>query len=295
MTNDIKIHYNKVRGVLLIVLILNWAVALAKILYGRFIHAFSITADGFHSLADGTSNIIGIVGIYLACQPVDKEHPYGHKKYETFFSLIIAVLLFYISFELIRQGIKRISNPVMPNIDAISFAIMVVTLAVNMLVMRYEYRWGKDLKSDILISDSMHTRADILTSCSVILGLVVIKLGFEIIDPLVTMLVAIFIAYSGFKIAKQSSDVLCDTTPIVDEKKVSDIVLSIRGVRTCHKIRARGRPDDIYIDLHVQVSADMHVNTAHKLSYVIENEIKKNLPDVSDVLVHIEPPEQKKI
>ncbi|MGE5197771.1 MAG: cation diffusion facilitator family transporter [Deltaproteobacteria bacterium] len=291
MKEDVKLHYSRVRNVLIWVLILNWAVASAKVLYGLFSRCSSMTADGFHSLSDGASNIVGLIGIYLACQPVDEDHPYGHKKYETLFSLAIAALLFFLSFDLFRQGIKRIYNPVLPRIDYVNFAIMLATMGINMGVMRYEFKKGKGLHSDILVSDSMHTRADIFTSISVIITLVAIKMGYPILDPVATMVIALFIAHAGWDIAKESSSVLCDAAPIVDVKKISDIVLNIKGVKTCHKIRTRGRPDDIYVDLHVQVNPDMHMDTAHKISYTIEEEIKKNIPEITEVLVHMEPKE----
>jgi cation diffusion facilitator family transporter len=282
-------HYRHIRRVLIIVLVLNWAVALAKIIYGIFTGCKSMTADGFHSLSDGASNIIGLIGIHFACQPVDKDHPYGHKKYETFFSLAIAAGLFIVSFNVIKEGIVRLGNPATPQVDINSFVIMVVTLAINFWVMRYERRKGKMLKSDILVSDALHTNADIFTSISVIITLIVIKLGYPILDPIATIVIALFIAHAGYDILRESSAVLCDTAAILEDKKIADIVLGVKGVKACHRIRSRGRPDDIYLDLHVQVSEDMHMDTAHRISDAIEEAIKKSIPEVTDVVVHMEP------
>ncbi len=282
-------HYSRIKSVLIWILVLNWAVAAAKILYGLFTHCVSMTADGFHSLSDGASNIIGLIGISLACRPSDADHPYGHRKYETFFSLCIAGMLGIVCFHLIEEGIKRFRNPITPEIDVMSFIVMVVTLTINVLVMKYEYKEGKTLQSDILVSDSMHTKADILTSLSVIVTLVMIKLGYPILDPIVTIIIAFFIAHAAFEILQQSSKVLCDTAVIIDVKRIVDIVLGVEGVKTCHKIRTRGRPDDIYIDLHVQVNPGMHIDKAHKISYLIEEALKKNIPEVTDVVVHMEP------
>lgn len=289
MDTSAAVHYGKIRRVLILILILNWAVAAAKIIYGFITHCQSMTADGFHSLSDGTSNIIGLIGIQLACKPKDSDHPYGHKKYETFFSLVIALLLFLVSASLMHESLGRFRSPVTPVINLQSFVIMIITMAVNLWVMLYERKIGKALKSDILISDAMHTRADILTSLSVIAALFFIKSGYPILDPIVTILISLFIAFAGFEIVKESSYVLCDSAVILDTKRIEDIVLSIKGVRTCHKIRTRGRPDDIYIDLHVQVHPDMHVDNAHKISNAIEDSIKKAISEVTDVIVHIEP------
>jgi cation diffusion facilitator family transporter len=287
-----KEHYTRIRRILIFVLLLNWLVALAKIFYGLFTRCQSMTADGFHSLSDGASNILGIIGIHFACQPKDKDHPYGHKKYETFFSLGIAMLLFLLAFNLAREGIGRIYNPVIPQIDIRSFLLMIVTMLINAAVMRYERKKGEELRSDILTSDALHTKADIFTSLSVIIALFAIKSGYPLLDPIATILISLFIAYAGFNIVRHSSAVLCDTAVIMDDKRIADIVLGIKGVKACHKIRSRGRPDDIYLDLHVQVHSDMHIDNAHKISYAIEAAIKEAIPEVTDVVVHMEPKEK---
>jgi cation diffusion facilitator family transporter len=294
MVIDLKSHYGRIKSVLIWVLALNWAVALAKIVYGMLIQCSSMTADGFHSLADGASNIVGLIGITYACRPSDEDHPYGHRKYETFFSLGIAGMLGIVCFQLIEEGIRRLRHPVSPQVDIASFVVMLVTLAVNILVMKYEFKKGKSLQSDILVSDSMHTRADIMTSVSVIATLILIKSGFPIIiDPIVTIIIALFIAHAAFEIVQQSSRILCDTAVIIDVKRITDIVLGIEGVKTCHKVRTRGRPDDIYVDLHVHVHPEMHIERAHKISFLIEEAIKKNIPEVTDVVVHMEPAHEK--
>lgn len=292
MIASVHQHYKHITRILILILFLNWLVAAAKIFYGLFTRCASMTADGFHSLSDGASNIIGIIGIHFACQPKDKDHPYGHKKYETFFSLGIAALLFLVAFNLVKQGIDRIFNPIVPQIDNKSFIIMMLTIAVNFWVMHYEHKKGAILHSDILISDAMHTRADIFTSLSVIITLIVIKLGYPLLDPIATILISLFIAHAAYDIIKHSSDVLCDTAPIVNVEKIVNVVLGVKGVKTCHKIRSRGRPDDVHIDLHVQVNADMHIDDAHKISYAIESAIKKSIPEITDVVVHMEPKEK---
>ncbi len=282
-------HYHTIKMVLISVLALNWSVAIAKIICGLIIRSSSMTADGFHSLSDGASNIIGLAGIHFASRPKDNDHPYGHRKYETFFALGIAFLLFIVAIGIVHESLGRFSNPIMPNINAISFIIMILTMVVNFFVMHYENKKGRELKSDILISDALHTRADIFISLSVIIALFAIKFGYPILDPIISMMIAIFIAYAGYGIMKTSSAILCDTAAILDVKQIVDIVLSIEGTKNCHKVRTRGRPDDIYVDLHVQVDNNTRIDAAHKISYAIEDAIKKSIPEVTDVVVHMEP------
>ena len=274
------------------VLLLNWGVAAAKLFYGLLTRSASMTADGFHSFSDGSSNIMGLIGIWVASRPIDESHPYGHKKYETLTSVGISILLFLVCFNVVREGVLRFLHPVVPQVNITSFLVMGITLAINIAVMTYEKRAGIVLKSDILISDALHTRADILTSSSVIVTLIGVKFGYPILDPIASLVIAIFIGYAAVDILKESSRILSDAVAIPIEE-IEKVVLSMEGVRECHRIRSRGRPDDIHIDLHVLVDREMHLHRAHHLSYAIENKIKRNFQGVTDVVVHMEPLEKK--
>lgn len=281
-------HFIKIRNILLIVLVFNWLVALAKIIYGYASRCNSMIADGFHSFSDGASNVIGIIGIMIASSPADREHPYGHKKYETFASVVISILLFLISFNLIRDAMIRFARPIVPQVNLVSFAIILSTIAVNMAVFKYERKKSKELGSDILFADSEHTRSDILVSISVIFTLLAIKAGFPMIDTIVSLGIAVLIAKSGVFILRATSRVLCDRTPIVSDK-IREIVMRIEGVKDCHKIRTRGRLDDVHVDMHVLLNPSMNVDDAHNITERIEKEVTKNISGVTDVVVHVEP------
>jgi cation diffusion facilitator family transporter len=289
---SLKERYRKIRWVLIYVLLLNWGVAAAKLFYGWLTRSASMTADGFHSFSDGASNIIGLIGIWIASRPIDETHPYGHKKYETLTSIGISILLFLVCFNVVREGILRFLHPVVPQVNVSSFLVMGITLAINITVMIYEKKRGVVLKSDILISDALHTRADILTSSSVIVTLIAIKFGYPILDPIASLVISVFIALAAVDILKESSRVLSDGVAIPTEE-IKKVVLSIRGVKECHQIRSRGRGDDIHIDLHVLVDPEMHMHRAHHLSDAIENKIKRDFHGVTDVMVHMEPLEDK--
>jgi len=285
-------RYLKIRRVLIYVLFLNWGVAAAKLFYGWLTRSASMTADGFHSFSDGSSNIIGLIGIWIASRPIDETHPYGHRKYETLTSIGISILLSLVCFNVVREGVLRFLHPIVPQVNVNSFLVMGITLVINIAVMIYENRMGIVLKSDILISDALHTRSDILTSSSVIVTLIGIKLGYPILDPIVSMVIAGFIGYAAVEILKESSRVLSDGVAIPIQE-IERVVLSIRGIRECHQIRSRGRGDDIHIDLHVLVDPGMDVHRAHHLSYAIENKIKRDFRGVTDVVVHMEPLEKR--
>jgi len=280
--------FKEIRRILILVLVFNWLVAFSKIIYGLITKCASMTADGVHSFGDGASNIIGLVGIWAASKPEDESHPYGHKKFETFATLGIAIILFLAAYDILRNAFLRMLNPVTPEVTTISFLIMIVTMAINIFVMRYERAKGLKLSSDILVCDSLHTRSDIFASLAVIGTLVSVKMGLTFLDTVVASLIAILIAKSAIQILKSSSDVLCDANTLA-KTRVSDIVNGIKEVKSIHNIRTRGRKDDIHVDLHVVIDSEMHVDDAHALTHKIESVLKTRIPGITDVSVHIEP------
>jgi cation diffusion facilitator family transporter len=247
-----------------------------------------MSADGLHSLFDSTSNIIGLVGISMASRPPDKEHPYGHAKFETFASIGIAMLLFISCFQLIYAAANRFHNSAAPEITELSFGIMGLTLVINIGVSAYEYILGKKLKSSILVADSMHTRSDVYASFAVILGFIAVKMGYPLADPIIALVITGLITLTGLEIIRESSKVLLDKA-LIEESVIIDLAKSVEGVCNCHRVRTRGPPGEVYVDLHIGVDSSLSIEEAHKVSEAVEDKMKSNLQGIRDVIVHLEP------
>jgi len=289
-----KERFLSIRRVLVQILALNWLVAVLKIVVGSFFGVMSMVADGFHSFSDGTSNIIGLVGITLAAQPRDLDHPYGHRKIETFTALGIAMLLLLVCIEIFRSALDRFWHPVVPKAGPLTFAVMALTLAINFWVVYYEQKKGRELKSPILVSDALHTRTDIFVSFLVVFSLVSARFGFPIIDLVASFAIIIVILIAASQIMRQVYDVLVDRA-VVDHKEIEGLVLTHPAVKLCHKVRSRGPEDDVHVDLHISVDPQMSVGQSHELSHDLQEEIKANIPGVTDVIIHIEPCPKNKI
>lgn len=287
-------NYKKVKQVLWIILFANFAVSILKIVIGTAIKSTSMTADGFHSMSDGASNIVGLIGISIASKPNDKDHPYGHRKFEVMASLFIGVMLIFVAGKIVFDAINRFKNPVITNITIESLIALLITLWINIFVCTYENRIGKKLNSYILISDSTHTKSDIFVSIGVLVTLIGVKLGLpEIIDPITSLIVAGFILHAAYEIFKESTGVLVDQA-MVDEQYVKSIVEEFEEVEGVHKIRSRGSESDIHIDMHILVNPEISVEKSHALTHKIEDKIKERLDKNVQVIVHIEPYYSKK-
>ena len=270
------------------VLGLNLLVALAKLLYGVATASLSMQADGFHSLFDGVSNIVGLTGLWLAAAPPDDVHPYGHKKYETLAAASIGAMLLGTCVYLLWTSYAHWQGSVQPQVTRASFVIMLATMAINYGVMRWELGKGQALRSEILVADSHHTGSDLLTSCSVLAGLVAVKLGYPAVDPIVAVVIAAIIARTAWSVLVETSQSLTDMARL-DPEQVRAVVLRNAGVLDCHKIRTRGLPHHIFVDLSVHVSTVMSVGDSHDLAHRVEESIKEQFDGVAEVIVHVEP------
>lgn len=283
----------KVQQVLFYTLLLNLAVASAKIVYGYITDSISMLSDGFHSLFDGTSNVIGLIGIHIASKPPDKNHPYGHRKFETLSTIAIAVLIFITGIEILRKAYSgfKINHEV--EVTSLSFIIMAATLFINICVVIYETRKGRELKSDFLLADAIHTKSDIFISLSVVISLVAAKFGYSLVDPITAVIIALMIGKMGIEILKSATDVLTDAS-CLDADKIKEIIAPIKSVKGCHEIRTRGKEGAIHLDLHILVDPDAKTQEAHEVSHAVEGAIKKEFPSVIDVVIHTEPFEPDK-
>ncbi|PIQ91765.1 MAG: cation-efflux pump [Parcubacteria group bacterium CG11_big_fil_rev_8_21_14_0_20_39_14] len=285
---EFKMEFKETKKVLIKILFLNWLVALAKILLGFFSGSLSITADGFHSLFDGFSNILGLIGIKIAEKPVDKNHPYGHRKYESLAAMGILFFLFIVAYEFIRDIIERFLEPLSPEISFIFFGVLAGCLLIDWLVAKYEYKKGRELKSQILIADSLHTKSHIFITSSVILGAVFIRLGFPILDPIIASFVVLLLFKFGYHIFKETSIVLSDGT-FIDTKRIENVAGTVKGVESSHQIRSRGSESHIFLDMHICLEPDISLEKAHQISHQVREKIQKEIPEIKDVVIHIEP------
>jgi len=286
---EFAVRIQRIRRVLGGVLVLNLAVASAKLFWGFVTGSISMQADGFHSLFDGASNVVGLIGLSLASRPADSDHPYGHGKYESYASAAIGVMLGIVAYNVASTAVGRLlegSPP--PRVDGISFAVMLGTMAINIAVTLYERRAGKRLGSELLVADASHTASDVVVSSGVIGGLIAVRLGYPAADPIIALLVAMAIAYAAFDVLRHAGVTLSDTARI-DSAEVYSLVTSVPGVLGCHHVRTRGSQSEVHVDLHVQVESTATVTEGHALAECVERAVCEHFDQVVDVVTHLEP------
>ncbi|HTQ04096.1 MAG TPA: cation diffusion facilitator family transporter [Polyangiaceae bacterium] len=279
-----------VRRVLWVTLALNIVVAAAKIAYGHAAHALSIRADGFHSLTDSSNNLVGLLGVWWASSPADEGHPYGHSKFEVLAAGLVGLSLLGMAYDVAKGGILRLTGAPTPppTIDAMAFFVLVGTLAVNVGVSRWERRRGEELASPMLTSDALHTSSDVLVTIGVLVSVALVRFGYPMVDVVAAIGIAGFIAWAGVGVLRTNLAYLADSARL-DPEHIVAVARTVPGVASAHKVRTRGMPGSIYVDLHIQVAPHLTVVDAHRVTHWVIDAIKAGFSGVSDVLVHTEP------
>lgn len=286
-----------VQRVLLLTLFLNLAVVAGKLVAGLIAGSLSVISDAIHSSVDSLNNVVGLVVTRYASAEPDDKHPYGHAKFETLAAFVIAGFLFITCYQIGLSAISRLfgraTHP--PEISWLTIGVMVVTILTNIGVTLYEHREGKRLKSEFLIADAIHTRSDVMVSCTILSGLFLIRLGFVWLDPILSLGVAAFIAYSGYQIFKSTVPVLVDEAPL-PAARIAEVTLSVPDVHSVHDVRSRAHGGEIFIEMHMHVDPriehDQHA--AHAITEKVEERLKETFGRVT-ATIHVEPlpPEQR--
>ncbi|MBS1791659.1 MAG: cation transporter [Acidobacteria bacterium] len=290
-TDGNNIYRAGVRRVLLITLLLNLAVVAGKLIAGILAGSLSVISDAIHSSVDSLNNVVGLVVMRYATAEPDDEHPYGHAKFETLAAFAIAGFLFVTCYQISLSAIKKLFSQEAASIEitTLTISVMLVTIAVNVFVAVYEKREGQRLQSEFLIADAIHTRSDILVSCSVLAGLILIRLGYVWLDPVVSLAVAAFIAWNGYQIFKATVPVLVDAAP-VPSTRITEIAEAVPGVHSVHDVRSRSQGGEMFIEMHLHVSAEAEADhvASHAITEAVEGRLAEEFGKVT-ATIHVEP------
>src|SRR5262249_36782412 len=233
---------------------------------------------------------VGLVGVRAARRPPDQDHPYGHRKFETVAAAGVVLFLLVVFLEVLRNAYNHLSGrSTPPQISIAGFAVMAVTVLINLIVIRYESKAAERLGSEVLLADAMQTRGDVWTSFTVIAALGGARSGVPILDPIAALIVAAFIGHAGYQIARATTRILSDRI-VIAESDLQHVVMSVPGVLGCHQIRTRGSTDHRFLHLHEWLPGDMRVSAGHDLSHVVKDRLIARYPQIVDAIIHIEPP-----
>jgi cation diffusion facilitator family transporter len=263
----------------------NLVVVVAKALVGFSTGSFAILGDAIHSLTDLANNVVALVVMHLAVAPPDREHPYGHRKFETLAVFGLASLLTVLAFELGMRALERGVYPVARH--GWGLALMLGVLGVNITITLWQRYWAKRLNSHILRADAHHTLADVLTTVMVIVGWQGAARGYPWLDPVFALGVAVLVLYLAYGLFKHAVPVLVDSIA-AEPEVLRDTVRQVAGVRKVHRIRSRWVGSAPSVDVVIAVDPALSTVQAHAIADAIEAVLAEQF-GMDDVTIHIEP------
>ena len=278
----------QIRRVLVLTLVANVAVVIAKVAAGVAANSLSVLADAAHSSVDAWNNIMALALAAVAAKAPDEDHPYGHAKFETLGALAIVAFLSITVYELTSSAFGRLAGAGGTAI-ATPFAagVMLVSAIISYGVARYEEACGQKYQSEILLADAAHTKSDVFASLAVLAGIGLVAAGYPRADAVFTLLVAVVIARAGWRILKHTIPILVDQRAVA-EATIRDITVTTPGVIDCFAVRSRGRAGEIFAELTITVRPSLNVEEAHYIADAVEHRVASAV-GAREVVVHVEP------
>lgn len=260
-------------------IVCNCLLTVLKLVIGLLVGSMAIIADGVNNLSDAASSLTTLLGFRMAQRPADKQHPYGHARYEYLSGLAVAALILLIGAELVKSSIAKIINPEPIDISAATIALLAASVAVKLWMSGFYKALGKKINSTALYATSVDSRNDVISTCAVLLGCLVNYLFGLNIDGYVGLAVAIFILYSSVGIAKDTISPLLGQQAddeLVD--KITELVLSHEKVLGVHDLLVHDYgPGRCYASAHVELSADEDPMACHDIIDDIECDVLEKM------------------
>lgn len=291
---------SKLRHVTLVGFWINAALVVLKLFFGYWGHSDALVADGYHSLSDFLTDFMVLYFVGVSFRKADKDHPYGHGKFETVGSLLISVVLILVALGIGVAAIETIMNAFngkeIPRPDVWTIVIAAVSIVSKEYCYRYTMRYARRYDSPSLKANAWHHRTDAISSIATLIGVSLsYALGdnWRILDPITSIIIAVFIGISAVSIARPSlSELLEASLPQAELEKILKIIRSVPGVKRVHNLRARQNGRSIIVDVNIHVDPDITIREGHAIAEDAEKCLRKAFDSNMIIYMHVEPEEQ---
>ncbi|WP_099209460.1 cation diffusion facilitator family transporter [Thermococcus henrietii] len=266
----------------------NVLLAIMKLSVGFIYSSIALISDGVHSLSDVVTSVAGYFGIKVASKPPDKDHPFGHSRFEPLVALLIGEALLVVAYEIGRDSVERLLHGEHITVNSIMLGVTVVSILAKELMFRYSVYVGRKLNSQILIADAYHHRSDVLSSVAVLVGLGLQKFGFQYGDALAGLVVAVFLVKVSFEIILENVGYLTGRAPSFEIcEEIKRRALNVPNVLGIHDLRAHYVGNKLHVELHIEVPPGLSLKEAHDVSEEVKKRIEE-IPEVERVFVHVD-------
>lgn len=270
-------------------LLVNFGLAVTKLLAGIAGNSYALIADAIESMTDIVGSVVIWGGLHIAAKPADPEHPYGHGKAEALAAFLVAAMVGAAGLGIALRAAYEIATPGRPP-DPFTLWVLVIVVIVKEGMYRVVRRGAREIGSGAVHVDAWHHRSDAITSAAAFVGIgVAVLMGYAWADPAAALLASGVILYNAFILFRRPLSELMDEEPVELVTEVRRIAGDVPGVSGIEKLTARKSGVRYWVDLHLEVDPEMSVRDAHALAHRVKDVIRERQPRVADVLVHVEP------
>lgn len=278
------------RRVTLVSGVVNLLMSTLQVVVGMLANSAALIADGIHSLSDLLSDVLVWFAARQAAQAPDREHPYGHGRFETAATLGLGIILVLVALGIVANGVERLFEEALAVPGLVALVVAGLGIAAKESLYWYTLAAARRLKSEMLRANAWHHRSDAISSVVVLIGVGGAVAGYAYMDAIAAILVGAMVAKIGWDLGWSALTELVDTA--LDEAKVSEakrVIMAIDGVRSVHMLRTRRHGAEASADVHVQVAPRLSVSEGHMISQAVEDRLIEKLDEITDVTVHIDP------
>ena len=274
-----------------ITIIVNLLLSLLKFIVGFIGKSQALVSDAVHSASDVVSTIAVMFGVNMSAKQSDTDHPYGHERIESIFSIILAMMLFVTGIGIGISAVKIIISGADIEIPSkITLAAAAVSIAVKEWMYHYTKRTAKKINSSAMLADAWHHRSDALSSVGAFIGILGARMGVPVLDPLASVVICIFIVKAAYDIFKDAVDKMVDKSCDEEvEQKMRQVILGQNGVQNVDLLRTRLFGAKIYVDIEISADGNLTLREGHEIAQKVHDQIEKEFPLVKHCMVHVNP------
>ncbi len=271
--------------------VVNLVLAVGKIVIGTLGQSQALVADGIHSLSDLVSDAVVLVATRHGSREPDPQHPYGHGRIETVATVAVGMLLFGVTAGIVYDAARRLTSPeTLLHPGPLALVAALLSVLAKEALTRYTLRVARRIRSALLRANAWHHRSDAISSVVVIIGVAGSMAGLPYLDAVAAIFVALMIAKIAWDLSWGGIRELIDTgLDPEDVTRIRQVILSVHGVRAMHMLRSRRMGADALVDVHILVDPRLSVSEGHQISETVRAKLVRELEDVTDVMVHIDP------
>lgn len=270
----------------------NTALALFKLLAGLLAHSGAMISDAVHSFSDVLSSFIVIIGVRLSAREADREHPYGHERFECVAAIVLAVVLAMTGLLIGARAVESIgaeaAAPTVPGLLALIAAA--VSIVCKEAMYWYTRHYAKRLNSSALMANAWHHRSDALSSVGALVGIAGARLGYPIMEPIASLVICLFILKAAYDIFKDATGKMVDRACDAEtERRLAECVRQQPEVLGIDRLQTREFGSRVYVDLEIRVDGTLPLVEAHAIAEQVHDRIEADFPSVKHIMVHVNP------